>query len=166
MTAGWFPKPRRLREVPVAWALPTVGVFLWAALVLAVALAPAGSSGRFALTVGTSWAAQAFAVAALSVAVWRGRRAGRLPWALFCLGVAARLGADVVGVGARAFGAGLATVLQVGAHAISYALLFTVLLWLMSTLRREMVSVAALDTLSVMLTTALLVWYFALGSGA
>jgi hypothetical protein len=43
---------------------------------------------------------------------------------------------------------------------------FAVLLWLMSTLRREMASVAALDTASVMLTTALLVWYFVLGSGA
>jgi len=83
---------------------------------------------------------------------------------LFCVGVAVRLGADVVWVGTRAFGVGPVNVLQVAAHAVSYALLFVVLLWLMSTLRREMVSVAALDTASVMLTTALLVWYFALGS--
>ena len=82
------------------------------------------------------------------------------------MGVAARLGADAVWAGTRVLGVGPVSVFQVAAHAISYALLFAVLLWLMSTMRREMVSVAALDTASVMLTTALLVWYFALGSGA
>lgn len=45
-------------------------------------------------------------------------------------------------------------------------LLFAVMLWLMSTLRKEMVSVAALDALSVMLTSGLLISYFALGPGA
>ncbi len=132
-----------------------------------MAFAPAGSPGRFTATAGASWTAQALAGVALFVAASRGRGAGRrLPWVLFCLGVAARLGADLVWVGSRALGLGPATVVQVVAHALSYALLFAVLLWLMSTLRREMVSVAALDTASVMLTTALLVWYFALGSGA
>jgi signal transduction histidine kinase len=149
------------------WALLAAGSTLWAALSLAVALAPAGSPGRSAAVIAASWTAQFLGGAALLVAASRRRRgAGWLPWTLFCAGVAARLGADVVWVGTRVLGVGPVNVFQVAAHAVSYALLFAVLLWLMSTLRREMVSVAALDTASVMLTTALLVWYFALGSDA
>ena len=167
MTQGWLPKQKRLRDGSNVRALLVAGIALWAALSLAVALAPAGSSGRFVAVIGASWTAQAFGAAALFVAASRRRwGSGRLPWTLFCVGVAARLGADVVWGRTRAFGVGPANVFQVAAHVVSYALLFAVLLWLMSTLRREMVSVAALDTASVMLTTALLVWYFALGSGA
>jgi signal transduction histidine kinase len=47
------------------------------------------------------------------------------------------------------------------AHAVSYTLLFGLLLWVVARIRQEMVSVAALDTLAVMLTTGLLIRYFA-----
>jgi hypothetical protein len=47
------------------------------------------------------------------------------------------------------------------AHAVSYVLLFGVLLWMMARIRQEEVSVAALDTLAILLTSGLLIRYFA-----
>ncbi len=164
---GWSLNLKRLRSLSGVRALPVLGGGLWAALALAFLLLDltlAGSAGR-SVAVGAAWVAQAFAGGVLFVAASRGRGAEWLPWALLSLGVAARLAADVVWVGMRVFGAAPATVLQVAAHSFSYVLLFAVLLWLMSTLREEMVSVAALDALSVALTSGLLIWYFALGSG-
>lgn len=139
----------------LAWSLPA----------LVVVLSPQGGDARLLATLCASWTAEAFAGGALVLALRRGGGTEKLPWALFALAVALRLVADVAWVGTRAFGMGTAEVFQVVAHGLSYALLFGVLLWLMSTLRKEMVSVAALDTLAVMLTSGLLVWYLALGSG-
>lgn len=113
-----------------------------AALAFTTVLAPSGSVSRSALALGAVWAAQAFAGGALLVAASRRRGAERLPWALFSLGVASRLVADVVWVGARAFGMAPPAVFQVVVYSLSYVLLFAALLWLMSTLKKEMVSVA------------------------
>ncbi len=137
------------------------GVSCWTALVLLVALQPAGSEGRSLGFVAASWSAQAFAGVALFVALRGEDGAERRPWMLFGGAVAARLLADVVWVGSRAFGLGLAETFQVVAHAVSYALLFGVLMWVMARIRQEEVSVAALDTLAVVLTSGLLIRFFA-----
>ena len=139
----------------LAWFLPT----------LVVLLSFQGTDARLVSTLCASWIAEAFAAVVLFLAFPRGGGTEKRPWQLFALAVALRLLADVVWVATRAFGLGLAEIFQVVAHGFSYALFFVVLLWLMSTLRKEMVSVAALDTLSVMLTSGLIVWYFFLGSG-
>ena len=139
----------------LAWFLPT----------LVVLLSFQVTDARLVSTLCASWIAEAFAAVVLFLAFPRGGGTEKRPWQLFALAVALRLLADVVWVATRAFGLGLAEIFQVVAHGFSYALFFVVLLWLMSTLRKEMVSVAALDTLSVMLTSGLIVWYFFLGSG-
>ena len=140
----------------LAWSLPA----------LVAALSPQGSNPRMVATLCASWTAEVLAGVVIYLALSRGGRGEKRPWLLFGVAVALRLLADVVWVGTRAFGLGLAERFQVGAHAFSYALFFVVLLWLMSTLRKEMVSVAVIDTLCLMLTSGLLVWYFVLGSGA
>ena len=141
-------------------------VFLaWCLLALVAAFLPNGGEARLVFALYASWTAQVFAGVSLYRALTLGRGTEGLPWLLFVAAVSVRLVADVVWVGTRALGLGLAEVFQVLAHGLSYVLLFVVLLWLMSTLRREMVSVAALDTLAVMLTSGLLVWYLVLGSG-
>ena len=137
----------------------------WSLLALVAVVLPPGSEARLVATLCASWTAQVFAGAALYRALVRGGGTEGLPWMLFAIAVTFRLIADVVWVGTRAFGLGLAEVFQVLAQGLSYALFFVVLLWLMSTLRNEMVSVAALDTLAVMLTSGLLVWYLVLSSG-
>ena len=138
----------------LAWSLPA----------LVAMLSPQGTDARIVSTLWTSWTAEAFAGVVLYLAFSRGGT-GKRPWRLFALAVALRLLADVVWVATRAFGLGLAEVFQVAAHGLSYALFFVVFLWLISTLRKEMVSVAALDAVCVMLTSGLIVWYFVLGSG-
>ena len=154
-----------LRGLPWGRVLLVLALLGWAAPTLAVFASSPGTDARFVATVWASWTAEAFAGVVLYLTLSRGGGAERRPWSLFALAVALRLLADVVWVGTRALGLGLADAFQVAAHALSYALFFVVLLWLMSTLRREMVSVAALDTLSVMLTSGLILWYFVLGSG-
>ena len=139
----------------LAWSIPT----------LLAMLSPQGTESRMIATLCASWIAEASAGVVIYLALSRSGGGEKRPWRLFGLAVALRLLADVVWVGTRAFGVGLADVFQVVAHAFSYALFFVVLLWLMSTLRKEMVSVAVIDTLCVMLTSGLLVWYFVLGSG-
>ena len=162
--------PKSARGMSGLVALPVWGAVSWAALALALGVvmvvAPAGSAGRSVAIVGVAWAAQALAGGALFVALSRrGWAVQRLPWALFSVGVAARLVADAAWLGARAFGTSPPAVIQVAAYSASYVLLFASLLWLMSTLRKEMVSVATLDAVSVMLTSGLLIFFFALDSG-
>lgn len=166
MTTGWFPKARRLEGSPRPFVLPMSGVLCWSALALLFALLPESSAGRFPAALAASWAAQVFAGVALLLALARDGSAERLPWMIFGGAVAARLAWDVLRVGLGAFGFGVSPVLQVAIHTLSYALFFVALLYLVNRLRREMVSVAALDTSCVMLTSGLLVWYFALDSGA
>ena len=160
MTTGWFPNSEWLRKSPGPRVLLASGILCWAVLTLLLALQPVGSDGRFFAVTGASWIAQVFAAVALLLAVRRVDGAERWPWMLFGGAVVARLVADVVWVSTRAFGLGLAEVFQVAIHAVSYALFFGVLLWLMARIRQEMVSVAALDTLAVMLTFGLLILYF------
>lgn len=140
-------------------------LLLWSLPALVIVLSPQGSEVHLVATLGASWTAEIFAGVVLYLALARGGGTEGLPWMLFAFAVTFRLVADVVWVGTRAFGLGFAEVFQVVAHGVSYALFFVVLLWLMSTLRKEMVSVAALDILAVMLTSGLLVWYLVLGSG-
>ena len=160
MTTGWFPNSERLRKSLNPRALLASGVLCWAVLTLLLASQAVGSEGRFLAVVGTSWIAQVFAAVALLLAARGEGGTERRPFLLFGVAVAVRLVADVVWVGSRAFGLGLAEVFQVAVHAVSYALLFGVLLWLMARIRQEMVSVAGLDTLAVMLTSGLLIFYF------
>ena len=140
-----------------------LALLAWSSPALVALLLPQGT--RLVAVLSACWVAEAFAGVALCLAFSRDGGTKKRPWMLFAAAVALRLLADVVWVGTRAFGLGLAEVFQVAVHTVSYALLFVVLLWLMSTLRREMVSVAVLDTLCVMLTSGLIVWYFFLGSG-
>ncbi len=142
-----------------------LALLCWSVPAVFALLSPRGTDAHLAATLFASWTAEVFAGVMLYLAFSRGVGTEKRPWLLFALAVTLRLLADVVWVGTRAFGLGLAEVFQVVAHAVSYALFFVVLLWLMSTLRKEMVSVAAIDTLGMMLTSGLLVWYFVLGSG-
>ena len=150
---------------PRGGRLSLPAVLAWSLPGLVAVLSPQGTDARLVATVFASWTAEVFAGTVLYLAVSRGGGTEGLPWVFFALAVALRLVADVVWVGTRVFGLGLAEVFQVAAHGLSYVLFFAVLLWLMSTLRKEMVSVAALDALAVMLTSGLLVWYPVLGSG-
>ncbi len=150
-----LPEGRLLMLALLAWFLPT----------LVVLLSPQGTDARLVATLCASWIAEVFAGMVFYLAFSRGGGTDKRPWLLFAIAVALRLLADVVWVATRAFGLGLTEIFQVVVHAFSYALFFAVLLWLISTLRKEMVSVAALDTLGVMLTSGLIVWYFFLGSG-
>lgn len=150
----------RLRKPLGARVLLASGILCWSALVLFLSLQPAGFEGRFVTVVGASWVAQVFAGVTLFLALRGEGGAERRPWMLFGGAVAILLVADVVWVGSRAFGLGLAEVFQVAAHTVSYGLLFGVLLWVMARIRQTMVSVATLDTLAVMLTSGLLMLYF------
>ena len=165
MTTGRFPNAERLRKSLDPRILLASGILFWSALVLFLALLPAGSAGRFFAAVAASCTAQAFAGVALLWAVLRRGGVERLPWGLFGGAVTTRLGWDVLRVGLGAFGFEMSPVLQVAIHASSYALFFVALLYLVNRIGQETVAVAALDALSVMLTSGLLVWYFALGSG-
>ena len=158
METGWFPNAKRPQGVP--GLLMVAGLSCWATLTLLFASQPVGSGGYFSAVVAASWAAQIFAIVALLQAARGGGASERRPFLLFGGAVAARLLADVVWMGSRAFGLGLAEFFQVAVHAASYALLFGVLLWVMARIRQEEVSVAALDTLAVMLTVGLLIVYF------
>jgi len=160
VTTGWFPNLERLRKSLSQRVLLVLGILCWSALALLLSLQQAESEGRFLAVVGASWTAQVFAGIALFLALRGEGGAERRTWMLFGGAVAARLVADMVWVGSRAFGLGLAEVFQVAVHAVSYALLFGVLLWVVARIRQEMVSVAALDTLAVMLTSGLLILYF------
>lgn len=156
MTTEWFPKALGLRVLLVS------GVLCWSVLTLLLTLQPTGSEGRFFAIVGASWVAQISTGVVLFLALRVEEGAAELwPWKLFGGAVAARLAADIVWVGSRAFGLGLAEVFQVAAHAVSYALLFGVLLWILARIRQEEVSVAALDALAVVLTSGLLIRFFA-----
>ncbi|MCA1715525.1 MAG: histidine kinase [Actinobacteria bacterium] len=161
MTTGSFPNAKGIRRFSNPRVLMAFGVTSWSLLLLFVVLQPAESGARSLAVVGASWTAQVFAGLALFVALRGEGGAERRPWMLFGVAVVARLLADVVWVGSRAFGLGRAETFQVAAHAVSYALLFGVLLWVMSRIRQEEVSVAALDTLAVVLTTGLLIRFFA-----
>ena len=160
MTTGWFPNSERLRKSLSRRVLLVSGILCWLAFTLLLSLQTAGPEGRFFAVVGASWVAQISAGVALFAALRGENGAERWPWRLFCGAVAARLLADMVWVGSRAFGLGLADYFQVAAHTVSYALLFGVLLWVMARIRQEEVTVAALDTLAVMLTSGLLILYF------
>ncbi len=142
------------------------GISCWSALVLLFALLPAGSTGRFSAALAASWVAQAFTGGALLLTVLRRDGAERLWWGLFGGAVAARFFGEVLRVGLGALGVASSPALLVAIHALSYALFFAVLLYLVNRVGQETVSVAALDALSVMVTSGLLVWYFALDSGA
>lgn len=160
MTTGWFPNSERLRRSLNPRVLLASGVLCWTMLTLLLASQTVGSEGRFSAVVGASWIAQLFAAVALLLAARGEGGTERRPFLFFGVAVAARLVADVAWVGSRAFELGFAEVFQVAVHAVSYALFFGVLLWLMARIRQEMVSVAALDTLAVMLTFGLLILYF------
>ncbi|MDP8950947.1 MAG: histidine kinase [Actinomycetota bacterium] len=166
MKTGWFPNAERLCKSLDPRVLLASGLLLWSVLALLLALLPAGSTSQFVAAVAASWMAQAFAGVALLWAVSRRDGAERLAWGLFGGAVAARLAWDVLRVGLGAFGFGMSPTLQVTIHAFSYVLFFVVLLYLVNRIGQETVSVAALDALSVILTSGLLVWYFALDSGA
>ncbi len=161
MTTGWLPNTERLQKPLRSCVLLASGILCWSALTFLISLQPVGAEGRFFALMGASWIAQVFAGVALFLALRGEGGAERRPWMLFGGAVAVRLVADVVWVGSRAFGLGLAEIFQVAAHAVSYTLLFGVLLWVMARIRQEMVSVAALDTLAVTLTSGLLILYFA-----
>ncbi len=161
MTMGWFTNAEKMCKSLSPRTLLIAGISCWSALVLLFAVLPVGSEERFLAVVEASWTAQLFAGIAVLVALRGEDRAERRPWMLFGGAVVARLFADVVWVGSRAFGLGLAEAFQVVAHAVSYVLFFGVLLWVMSRIRQEEVSVAALDTLAVVLTSGLLIRFFA-----
>ena len=156
-----FPNAKGIRRFSNPRALMGFGIFCWSALLLLVALQTVGSEMRSLTVVGASWVAQVFAGLALFVALRGEGGAERRPWLLFGGAVAVRLLADVVWVGSRALGLGLAETFQVAAHAVSYALVFGMLLWVMARIRQEEVSVAALDTMTVVLTSGLLIRFFA-----
>ena len=158
MTTGRISNAKRLQRSLSPRVLLATGLSCWSVLLLASL--PVGSEGRLAV-VGASWVAEAFAGIALFLALSERAKAERRPWMLFGGAIIARLVADVAWVGSRTFGLGLAEAFQVAAHAVSYALLFGVLLWVMARIRQEEVSVAALDTLAVVLTSGLLIRFFA-----
>jgi hypothetical protein len=161
MTTGWFPNLKKLPRSSSSRVLVASGVLCWSALVLLLVVLPERSEGRFFTVVGASWVAQIVAGIALFLAVRGEGAAERWPWRLFGVAVLARLVADVAWLDSRAFELGLAEDFQVVAHAVSYVLLFGVLLWMMARIRQEEVSVAALDTLAILLTSGLLIRYFA-----
>ena len=161
MKTGRFTDVEKMRKTLSPRALLIAGVLCWSALVLLFTVSSVVSGESFLAVVGASWIAQVFAGAALFVALRGESGAERQPWMLFGGAVAARLVADVVWVGSRAFGLGLAEAFQVVAHAVSYVLFFGVLLWVMARIRQEEFSVAALDTLAVVLTSGLLIRFFA-----
>jgi signal transduction histidine kinase len=161
VTTGGFPNSERLRKFLSLRVLLTSGLLCWLALTLLLSLQSVGSEGRVLMVLGTSWVAQISAGVALFATLRGEGGAERRPWRLFSGAVAARLLADIVWVASRAFGLGLADYFQVAAHAVSYTLLFGVLLWVVARIRQEEVTVATLDTLAVMLTSGLLILYFA-----
>jgi hypothetical protein len=128
MTTGWFPNLKKLPRSSSSRVLVASGILCWSALVLLLVVLPEGSEGRFFTVVGASWLAQVFAGIALFMALRGEGATERWPWRLFGVAVLARLVADVVWLGSRAFGLGLAEDFQVVAHAVSYVLLFGVLL--------------------------------------
>jgi signal transduction histidine kinase len=161
VTTGWFPNLERLRKFLSLHVLLATGILCWLALTLLLSLQPVGVEGRFLIVMVASWVAQISAGVTLFAALRGEGGAERRPWMFFSGAVAARLLADIVWVASRAFGLGLADYFQIAAHLVSYTLLFGVLLWVVARIRQEEVTVATLDTLAVMLTSGLLILYYA-----
>ena len=108
MTPGCSPDGKGIRRFSGPRALMAFGGSCLLSLLLLVVLQTSESGARSLTVVDASWTAQISASLALFVALHGEVGDERRPWMLFAEAVVVRLLADVVWVGSRAFGLGLA----------------------------------------------------------
>jgi signal transduction histidine kinase len=156
--AGGLRAPRS-RRVAFAAVLACwlVGAIVYAAL-------PEDSTARVVAATVLHYAAVAFALVFLSHAAAGARGKERLLWGLLGAGLLASLVGDVgwVGLQESAFAAQDLSYQHV-AYLASYLLFVCALLLLVSSTTRGITFVTFLDSLSIMLSVGILVWYFFLG---
>ena len=133
---------------------------------LLFALLPSDSAGRAVVSAGAIWVAAIFAVVALVGTFGKTDGAGKLFWGLLGIGLLMRFPGPIAWSLCRLFGwdpsIPAISISQTLAYSASYLFLFGALLWLVTTIRKRIVSTAVLDVLGVALTSGLLIWYFLL----
>ena len=144
-----------------------VGLACGTAALLLFALLPPDSISRAVVSAGSVWVAAIFALVALAGVFGKTEGAGRLFWVLLGGGLLMRFPGPIAWTLCQLFGwdpsIPAISISQNLAYSVSYMFLFGALLWLVTTIRKRIVSVAALDALGVALTSGLLIWYFLLG---
>ncbi|HZY64453.1 MAG TPA: hypothetical protein VFE21_01045 [Rubrobacteraceae bacterium] len=138
-------------------------LILWSGAALLYGLSPGPVGEVFAVKVAY-WASVLFTAGALAYAALRTSWAGRVFWSLLLAGLLLRLVGEMSQSGFPFFNLLPPMVaLNDVSYAVSYALLFSALLWLAAHTIKNVTPLAALDTLSVAISSGLLVWYFILG---
>ena len=150
------PRGRRVAFAAVL-ACWLVGVIIYAAL-------PEHSTARIVAAAALHYTAAAFALVFLARAASGTRGKERLLWGLLAAGLLASLVGDVgwVGLQRSAFAAQDLSYQHV-AYLASYLLFVCALLLLVSSTTKRVTFVTFLDSLSIMLSVGILVWYFFLG---
>lgn len=140
---------------------------LWVSAALLFGVLPENFAGRVPIALVVYWTAAAFTATALANATLRMRNAGRVFWALLAGGLLLRFVGSISRTGFQTFEL-VSPVLAFHdmAYAASYLLLFCAFLWLVAKTTKRITLVAALDSLSAMLSIGVLVWYFILGPTA
>jgi signal transduction histidine kinase len=155
---GGLRAPRRSR---VAFA---VALALWATGVIVYAALPEDSAARVVAATAVYLAGAAFALVCLARAIPSTRGKERLLWGLLAagllLGFVGDLGWD--GLQGSAFAAQEVSYQHV-AYLISYLFFVCALLLLVSWTTKRIALITFLDSLSIMLSVGILVWYFFLG---
>jgi signal transduction histidine kinase len=158
--AGRLRAPRGPRVAIVALACWVVGVLIFAAL-------PEGSAWRVVAANAVYFAAVGFALVCSALAAARAQGRERLFWALLVAGSLAALVGDLGWGGLRrsAFAAQELSY-QHAAYLAFYLLFICALLLLVNSTTRGATFITFLDSLSIMLSTGVLLWYFLLDGTA
>lgn len=149
------------RDPRVALAIALV---FWAAGAFIFAVLPAGSSMRTLTADGVYLASAVFSLAVLGYVVWGARGRERLFWGLLGAGLLIGFMGDVGwnDLQQTEFAAAVPSLAH-AAYLLSYLLLTAALLFLVAATTRRITPIIAFDTLSVMLSVGILVWYVLLG---
>lgn len=149
--------------------LTAVALGSWLVLAVAFSGLPEGSAGRAATAAGTYWVATAFAAVTLGYAILSTAGRCRQFWALIGAGLFFWALGDMSWAGSRLFGGAdggsvLGVTLQYAVYGLSLALFLVALIRLVSSITHRTTAVAVVDTMSIMLSVGLLLWYFFLGA--
>jgi len=150
--------PRGPRVVSV------VALACWAAGALVFAALSSGSAGRHVVASAVYYAASVFVLVCVARAVSGARGRQRLVWSLLGAGLIAGFAGDLGWSSLQSSELGAQNLsYQHAAYLVSYLFLLAGMLLLVASTTKRITLIAALDSLSIMLSGGTLIWYFFLG---
>ena len=141
-----------------------VAVACWAVGVVVYAALPEDSTARYVAATAVYSASATFVLICMARAISGARGKERLLWALLGAGLLVGLAADLGwrGLQESAFGTQAVSYQHI-AYLASYLLLLCAMVFLVNWTTKRITLVTFLDSLSIMLSTGVLIWYFFLG---